>query len=456
MERLDLKTLQQCRIYPLRSGDLLKLNVGCGRNYKKGYINIDAFDNTIADQMMTVESMDFEDNTFSQVDCIQVLEHLGAARSIYALAEIYRVMSPEGILLLQTPDLVNSFKSFIKGNEDRRRLIMNWIFGLDSPGLFHRYGFPAELLQLVLHESGFEQIEIDYINTHSVNPTIQARCRKGNSRIYQSISHFRKKLVSEKLIDLQQQIEVLEIETLIQELLKIIRDSKATLEETHLRRIVQTSATCSPKIGLVFLETISDSVTVEVKMVQKHIEVLRELDGIGFARVLVHLFWEMPILHERQSDTLQSLKSIVGKVVEKLLIGNRKTSENLAHTASQVRSWIENSYFSETMLEMLSERMLALGVKAFALNQLEEAENRFIDAIRLNRDSVLPRWNLARVYALMGRTEKSLRCYESLREYLVIQYLRQSKHYIKRIESEVHSVRLGNMKVIANPVHSMP
>ena len=115
---------------------LLKLNIGCGLEYKKGYVNVDAYNDTVADRVMSVTNLEFESRSFSHVDCIQVVEHLGAAKSIYSVSEIYRVLKPEGTFLLETPDLISSFKNFIKGNEDSRKLIMNWIYGLDMPGMW--------------------------------------------------------------------------------------------------------------------------------------------------------------------------------------------------------------------------------------------------------------------------------------------------------------------------------
>lgn len=103
----------------------MKLNIGCGLEYKKGYINIDAFDRSVADRVMSALNLEFEDNSFTQVDCLHVLEHLGAGKSIYALAEVYRVLKPNGLFLLETPNLKNSFKRFLKGNEDQRKYLMN-------------------------------------------------------------------------------------------------------------------------------------------------------------------------------------------------------------------------------------------------------------------------------------------------------------------------------------------
>ena len=131
----------------------LKLNLGCGQIYKKGYINVDAFDESVADQVMSAFDLEFDDNTFTHVDCTQVLEHLGAAKSIYSLAEVYRVLIPGGMFLVETPDLVTSFKAFLKGSEDQRKQVMNWIYGLDMPGMSHIFGFPEELLGIYYYVS---------------------------------------------------------------------------------------------------------------------------------------------------------------------------------------------------------------------------------------------------------------------------------------------------------------
>ena len=48
----------------------LKLNLGCGKIYKKGYINVDAFDDSVADQVMSAFDLGFDDNTFTRVECI--------------------------------------------------------------------------------------------------------------------------------------------------------------------------------------------------------------------------------------------------------------------------------------------------------------------------------------------------------------------------------------------------
>ena len=126
MELSDLKIFRAIVIlHYYHRWTLVKLNIGCGFEYKKGYVNVDAYNNTVADHVMSATHLEFDNQSFSHVECIQVMEHLGAAKSIYALSEIYRVLQPGGSFLLETPNLVSSFKSFIKGDENNRKLIMN-------------------------------------------------------------------------------------------------------------------------------------------------------------------------------------------------------------------------------------------------------------------------------------------------------------------------------------------
>lgn len=432
----------------------MKLNIGCGLEYKKGYVNIDAFDNTVADRLMFATNLEFDNQTFSHVACIQVLEHLGAAKSIYALGEIYRVLTKGGTFLLETPDLVNSFKSFIKGDEDNRKLIMNWIYGLDMPGMSHKYGFPKELLERMLHEAGFIDIEIVQLKPKSIHPSLRATCKKGNSRVYQVISQFRKTLVEEKQMDLDHQVEVIEKEVLIQKLVQLTLNAGTTLGERYLKTIVETSAIVSPKIGQVFMNCLSNAKLVIHNDTSKYREILENLDSLNFVDVLIHLFCEMPIKPGLQRESFDTVANLGRQLVRKFIAEDQSAIDEITSTSKKIQNYGNNDFFSSVGLEIMSNKQLSLGLKAFGLDQIDNATKLIHDAIRLNRDSITAFWNLARISVLNQKTKSALRYYSAVRDLLMLRHPRNYRSYMKNVDIERRSAEDGKGEMFSKPLFS--
>ena len=432
----------------------MKLNIGCGLEYRKGYVNIDAYDNTIADHVMSVTNLEFDDATFSRVDCIQVMEHLGAAKSIYALSEIFRVLKPGGSFLLETPDLLRSFKSFIKGDENNRKLIMNWIYGLDTPGMSHKYGFPRELLERVLQEAGFDDVNISEVKPKSIHPYLRAICKRSASEIYQTVSRFRRTLVLNEVINLDNQVEVIEKESMIQGLIQLTMKADPTFEDRYLKAIVETSAICCPKIGDVFLQSMRDSKLIASKTVDEYIEILKMLDSAGFVNVLTNLFYEMPIKPGFQSETYDIILRLGKQSIRKLIERDQSVLSEIKKTSSRVQNDEYNDYFSMVGLELISNEKLALGLKAFGLEQLEDANTLLQDAIRFNRDSVIAYWNLARMSLLMENPPKAKQYYSTVNNLLMLKHPANYRNYVKIVEKERKIAAEGDDTIFSEPIYS--
>jgi len=83
---------------------MIKLNVGCGTNYKAGYIGIDREKfNEHVDIVMNIESdrLPYDDSTVDEVYCAHVLEHLD--RPELLIKEFYRVLKPGALLHIIVP-----------------------------------------------------------------------------------------------------------------------------------------------------------------------------------------------------------------------------------------------------------------------------------------------------------------------------------------------------------------
>lgn len=80
-----------------------KLNIGCGKDPKKGYINLDI---TKLPHVDVVHNLDkypwpFKDNTFEEVFCDNVLEHLESITK--PIEEIWRICKPKAKIIVKVP-----------------------------------------------------------------------------------------------------------------------------------------------------------------------------------------------------------------------------------------------------------------------------------------------------------------------------------------------------------------
>lgn len=79
-----------------------KLNIGCGLDIKKGYINLDYIANSGVDVVANLDKrLPFKDNSIDVIRAAGVLEHCRDWLS--TMNEIYRIMKNEGIIYISVP-----------------------------------------------------------------------------------------------------------------------------------------------------------------------------------------------------------------------------------------------------------------------------------------------------------------------------------------------------------------
>ncbi len=79
-----------------------KLNLGCGRDIRQGYVNIDSVALPGVDMVLNVAAapLPFADGSCDEVLCQDVLEHIDY---LPLLKEIHRVLAPGGRLVVRVP-----------------------------------------------------------------------------------------------------------------------------------------------------------------------------------------------------------------------------------------------------------------------------------------------------------------------------------------------------------------
>jgi SAM-dependent methyltransferase len=81
-----------------------KLNLGCGRDVRPGYVNLDLAKLPRLDVVADLERpLPFADDSFDEVFSSHVLEHVGDL--IPLLAELQRIAKPGGVLRITVPHL---------------------------------------------------------------------------------------------------------------------------------------------------------------------------------------------------------------------------------------------------------------------------------------------------------------------------------------------------------------
>jgi len=79
-----------------------KLNLGCGPDYRKGYINCDINPKMNPDLVMDLEeALPFKDNSIDFVLAESIWEHLN--NRVHFIEEIHRVLKPKGKTIIKVP-----------------------------------------------------------------------------------------------------------------------------------------------------------------------------------------------------------------------------------------------------------------------------------------------------------------------------------------------------------------
>lgn len=124
------------------------LNVGCGRRYHGGWINLDldSTDPSVIEHDAT-DGLPFGDNHFDAVYHSHVLEHIEPSQGESLIAECYRVLKPGGVLRIVVPDLERIARLYLENHD------LAWQ-GDDTAGINYNW-MKIELLdQLVRRRSG--------------------------------------------------------------------------------------------------------------------------------------------------------------------------------------------------------------------------------------------------------------------------------------------------------------
>lgn len=110
-----------------------KLNIGCGTDYKEGWVNIDNnSDKNITQLDLNWDlrnPLPFDDNSVDFIFNEHFIEHLSVEESRKSLSDFMRVLKPGGVMRIAMPDMVDVIDLYRDKNWRNRPVIKN--HGLD-------------------------------------------------------------------------------------------------------------------------------------------------------------------------------------------------------------------------------------------------------------------------------------------------------------------------------------
>lgn len=135
------------------------MNVGCGFDYREGYLNVDLHAVHKPDLVADVTSLPMlPPETFDEILAQDVLEHFERAKSGPALREWARLLAPEGILHVRVPSLFGMFELLARPEyrePARAEEIIHLMYGTQAyTGDYHLAGFTARTLDDQLRKAG--------------------------------------------------------------------------------------------------------------------------------------------------------------------------------------------------------------------------------------------------------------------------------------------------------------
>jgi predicted SAM-dependent methyltransferase len=96
----------------------MKLHLGCGKNIKPGYVNIDAFYKHEGVVNEDILNLPYKDGSVEEILAEHMFEHIPFKDEERLFLESFRLLKKGGILKIEVPDMEWLCKQFLEGKDD--------------------------------------------------------------------------------------------------------------------------------------------------------------------------------------------------------------------------------------------------------------------------------------------------------------------------------------------------
>ena len=422
-------------VHAYRMDKQIKLNLGCGSSYRPGYVNVDFFDQCVADSFSDVEKLHYESASVDEIVADQLIEHFDLVHCRYLLAGWFRVLKPGGTMVLETPDIEAALRKLVKSGPDEQASTLQWLYGIDSPGLQHKGGFTFDILRRLLARTGFEKIERKPAFTHTYEPGLRVECRKPqkcDDALF--IANLRVRL--KESLDLSDSFVMIPLEDWIDKIESLVAPVRL-MDRKKVRQVIISTASCNPKIPVCALQCLVDDEWFKESELISETNLLNDLVELRFHERSFSL-WAKSRKSPSVAKEFESLHARLGNTVGELMEHPGDMEAALAYISSLDPRPIE--FLDIRLVERQARMSSGLGVRKYSEGDLEDALKAFLDSISLDPGNPLARWNLARVRSALGQSSEQVKG-----EYNLAASLMPDKRLQALVKKEARDMLDGNM-----------
>ena len=155
---------------------MLRLNLGCGKDIKEGYINIDIRHLPGVDVIADVRKLPFRDNYIAEIRAIDIYEHITHRESQKLLIHWISVLKTGGLLYIRGPCINRIIQYFLVECLDNNnsnlskvvRLIDNIFGSQDYLENLHRTTIHPDLMYYYLKQAGITGVIERQLEGHNI------------------------------------------------------------------------------------------------------------------------------------------------------------------------------------------------------------------------------------------------------------------------------------------------
>ncbi|MHA1941649.1 MAG: methyltransferase domain-containing protein [Candidatus Hodarchaeales archaeon] len=384
----------------------INLHVGCGENYYPEYLNIDINEKSIADIIAHAICLPIKGESVTSIKAYHVIEHFDWVDIQFLLNEWYRVLIRGGEVTIEVPDIEKGIKELKRKKTLKEQVkSIQWMFGIDTPGMQHKSGVTFEVIRNTLYELGYENITKKKPKTHLYGQGLRISCNKpeGENLEEKSLRNsYRTRVYKYLSANPSTEKTLLELNHLnkIYDMLGSVEKIK---EEKQQIDTILDLTIANPTLARELLEVLTEEDIITTDTSKKWKYLLKYLEKISIQKKIITL-WKKRLKTPGKFN--EEFHQFIQEIKTKLISGlrNSKSIEKNFSYLSKLED--ENLLFFDKYFILQNAIVnFNLGLRYFNREEYTKALNTLQESLRYCKDNFLVYWNIARLLALKDDTQ---------------------------------------------------